>query len=99
MTNGLYTHDATSEIIRVSLRGCDLSIKNNVLTIPEASGFWTLPILCGDSFKLRAEGGELSGRVSHVISGDDGRLKHICLLFDGSLRFEGDLSGAEFIIP
>ncbi|HBK9907522.1 TPA: hypothetical protein LOL70_004914 [Salmonella enterica subsp. enterica serovar Infantis] len=87
------------EIYRVALRGDGFQIKNNVLTVQADGCPWSAPILCGDTFKIQSKGWEISGKVSHVITGNDGSVKNICLIFDGNIRFEGDLSEAEFLIP
>lgn len=93
---------ATNEVYRVAVRGYGFHVKGGVLTNEgqtENKYSWTAPIFNGDKFSIRSDWGELTGQVTHVIIGKDGGIKHICLAFHGNLRFEGDLSDAEFLIP
>lgn len=86
---------------RVSITGANVMIIDGILTIPKGSGVddvWHAPIYAGDAFKICSPY-DLTGHVSHVIHGGDGGIKHICLIFDGKIHFEGDLSDAEFQIP
>lgn len=99
-TNNIeFLKNKTADFARVALRGSSFIVKNGVLTLDLKSGFWSAPIFKGDSFEIKLDNyNMIYGKVSHVITKDDGAIIHICLIFEGNLQFEGDLSNAEFLI-
>lgn len=96
------TQCAPAEYVRVALQGDAFHIKEKVLTVVnggEGDESYFEKIRRGDTFRLQSSWGEITGKVSHVITESDSGPKYVCLIFDGNLHFEGDLSGVEFQIP